>query len=135
MFNRTLLETTPLSEGSPAVSTQRVPGSSVTPVAQVAINDLPLVIDRPEEVVPAFRDLEIRFIDPPPATNSGPERLGCRDEARGTGSDPIVDGTRVDGKAPLSQPLHDIGVAEAIAQLPAHGERKHLVREAVPAEG
>ncbi len=91
--------------------------SSVTPVAQVDINDLPMFSDRPKQVVPVFRDLDIRFIDPPSATNSGPERLGCRGEARGKGSDPIIDGTRVDGHAPLSQPLHDIGVAEPIADI------------------
>lgn len=61
-------------------------------------------------------------------------RSCCINEAWREGAHPIVDGARIDDDAAFGEPLADVGVAEAKAQLPADGEGNHLIGEAVTAE-
>jgi hypothetical protein len=53
---------------------------------------------------------------------------------RGDGLDPVIDSTGIDDDTALGEPLADVGVAEAVAQLPVDGERDDLIREAVATE-
>ncbi len=110
----------------------------VAPVAEVDFDDLPVLVGRPVQVVPVLCTLDIGLIQTPAPTDCGPMRACCINETRrcpqGQGAHPIVDGARIDSDAAFSEPLADVGVAEAKAQLPAHGEGNYLVGEAVTAE-
>src|SRR3712207_7108540 len=104
-------------------------------VAEVDIDDLPMVVDRPEQIPLASTDLEIGLVHAPSPTDGGavPARRG--DEAGGEGAHPGINGARVDADAALSQPFGHISIAEAIAEIPADGEHDDVLREPIPTEG
>ncbi len=43
--------------------------------------------------------------------------------------DPAVDGAAVDDEAALGKPLDNVGIAQAVADVPAHAQRDHVVRK------
>ncbi len=50
-------------------------------VAQIHVDDLTVLIDRPNQVALASANFEIRLVDPPPTTNWGAMRARCLNEA------------------------------------------------------
>jgi hypothetical protein len=110
-------------------------GCGVAMVAQVDVDDLPVLIEAAEEVAPASTDREQGLVHAP----ARPDRravLACRvDEARGERLHPVVDRARVDRDAALGEPFGHLSVTQAEPEVPADGERDHPVWEAVPAEG
>ncbi len=113
---------------------ERLGCSAVVPTAQVHIDDLPVLVNRPVEGVPVLHNLDIRFVHT--ATTTYPRTVclrGC-DEARCESPDPLVDRTWIDGDAALSQPRDHISIAEPKPEIPAHSQRDHLVQEAIAAE-
>ncbi len=113
---------------------ERLSGSSIAPVAQLHIDNLPVLVDGTDEVVPTRADVDLGLVDPPAPPNHGAMRSGCRDKARCKHAHPVVDGARIDGDAAFGQPLRHFDIAEAIAELPADRERDDVVREAIAAE-
>jgi hypothetical protein len=106
----------------------------ITPVAQGDVADLAWLVDGPNQIPPAAGDLGQRHIDPPARADPLSMLLGGLEEQRRERLDPIEEGARVDGDAPLGEPLSDVSLAQALAQVPPHGQGDHLVREALPAE-
>ncbi len=49
--------------------------------------------------------------------------------------DPTVDRAAVDDKAPLREPLDDVGIAQAIADVPAHSQRDDIIGKGMVREG
>ena len=62
--------------------------------AQVDINNLAVLVNRTEEVVPPFSDLDVGLVDAPAMTDRGTVGVCRGDEVRREGAYPIVDGTR-----------------------------------------
>ena len=107
-----------------------------------------LLIDR---VVVADGDVEIRYVVPtspsteairfchlrsdyfhaPAAPHAAAEGARGLLVERGELPDPGVDRRRIDAHAALGQQLGHVGVAQAKAQVPAHGERDDVGREAI----
>ncbi len=48
---------------------------------------------------------------------------------------PTIDRPAVSDEASLGEPLDDVSIAQAIADVPAHGHRDHIIRESVVREG
>ena len=49
--------------------------------------------------------------------------------------DPSIDGAAVDGQTTLGEPLNDISVAQAVANVPADREGDDIIRETMMREG
>jgi hypothetical protein len=104
-------------------------------ITQQHVHDPAVLVDGAEGVPPAATNLEEGLVDPP-LPSDRVTVLACDiDEPRCERVDPVINRARVDRDAPLGQPLGEIGLAEAEAQIPADGQRDDLVREAVAAEG
>src|SRR3712207_6710137 len=56
-------------------------------------------------------------------------------EEREEALDPPVDGAAIDGEATFGQPLNDVGIAQAVADIPPHSQRDHIIGEAVMRKG
>ena len=87
-------------------------------LAQPHVHDLTILINGAEGVPPTAANLEQGLVCPPLPSERVPVPTCGLDEPWREGMNPIVDRARVDGDAPLSQPLRDIGVAEAETQVP-----------------
>ena len=64
-----------------------------------------------------------------------PAWSGGVDELRRESSHPPVDRHVLDGDAALGQQFFDVAEGQAVAQLPAHGDRDHLPREPIADPG
>ena len=56
-------------------------------------------------------------------------------EAWGKGADPIVNRAVVDVHAALGKPFSELGIAEAVVEIPAHCQGYDLIRVTIAAEG
>ena len=110
-------------------------GRRISVIAQVHVDDLPVLVEAAEHVPPAPRNLEQGLVHTParPDQRAVPARRG--DEAGGERLHPVVDRARVDDDVALGEPLGNLGVAQAVAHIPADGEGDHLVGKAAPGEG
>ncbi len=79
-------------------------------------------------------EADVGFIDPPLCTNRPPMRTSGLLESGQEALHPAINRTTVDDEAALGEPLHDVGVAQAIPELPADGQGDHIVREGMPGE-
>jgi hypothetical protein len=104
---------------------------AVAAFADQDVDDLTVLVDRPVQVGPAARDLDLRFIDEPPITR----RVACRtrgvDELRREGLHPPIHPHVINLDAALGQQLLHVAVRQPVAQISAHCHRDHLSREAV----
>ncbi len=107
----------------------------IPPVTEVDINDLPVLVDRAIDVPSASSDLQIGLIHAPAMTNEGAMCARRRNEPWGERAHPVVDRTRINADATLSQPLSDLSIAQPIAEIPPNSEGNDVIREAVAAEG
>src|SRR3712207_4097813 len=48
--------------------------------------------------------------------------------------DPAIDRAPIDHDAPFGEPLHDVGVAQTVADVPSDGKSDHLIGEAMVRE-
>ncbi len=48
--------------------------------------------------------------------------------------DPPVNCAAIDDEAPFGEPLDDVGITEAITDVPAHGQGDYIIGEAVVGE-
>ncbi len=107
---------------------------SITPVAQVDINNLTMLINGSKEIARAAANLEVRFVHAPPVTNCGAVRPCCSDKPWGESAHPVIDGAWVHLDAALRQPLGDICITQPIAVLPAECEGNVIVGKAIAPE-
>lgn len=103
-------------------------------LTQQHVYDLAVLIDGAEGVPPPTTDLEQGLVHSPFPTDWPAVPACSLDETWREGVHPVVDGAWVDADTPLSEPLGEVGVAEAEPQVPADGQRDDLVREAVATE-
>jgi hypothetical protein len=104
-------------------------------IAQVDVDDLPVLIEAAEDVPPAPVDLEQGLVQAParPDRRAVPARRVA--EARGARLHPVIDRARGDHDAALGEPFGHLSVAQAEPEVPADSEGDHRVRELVAAEG
>lgn len=90
-----------------------------------------MLIKRTDEVALASTDLEVGLIHAPPTTEGQAVRARRGDEMGCERLDPGIDGARIDAYATFGQPRGDIGVTQAIAEIPADRQGDDVIREAV----
>ena len=64
----------------------------VTPLGQLHVDDLAVLVDRPVQIRPPASDLDVRLIGEPPVTGNVAARPGGLDELRREPLHPSVDG-------------------------------------------
>ncbi len=93
----------------------------VASLREGGINDLAVLIDGVVDVGPPPVHAGIGLIDAPFFADAMAMRPSRVLEQGQEALDPAVNGAAVNDEAALREPLHDIGVAQAVAHLPAHG--------------
>ncbi|GAC1564132.1 MAG: hypothetical protein NVS2B7_38100 [Herpetosiphon sp.] len=95
----------------------------LAPLRKGGVNNVSVLVDRPVVGGPFPVETTIWLIDWPCATNwtsmsprSLSDERGC---LTGQPLDPAIDAAAVDAAAPLGEPLDNIGIAQAVAKVPA----------------
>ena len=106
----------------------------ITALAKVRVHDLALLIDRPIAVGPSAIEPAVRFIDAPLPANWSSVRAGSLHEEWQEAPHPAVDGTSVDHNPAFGEHLRNVGVTQAVADVPSDGKSDHLIGEAAARE-
>ena len=120
-----------LTDGAFEESLRRL---GVAPLREVCIDDLAVLIDRPINVGPFPSEPRVGFINSPFLTDWPTEGPRGIPKQREEALDPPVDCAAISREATLGKSLHDIGVAQAIADIPADRKGDHVVREGMVGE-
>ena len=110
-------------------------GLSVPPWREEDVDDLPELVDRPEQAAPGPADLQVRLIDVPAIPDQMLSSSCGLGELRREALDPAVDRDVVDLGPALGQELLDVPVGEAEPQEPADRQGDDFGWETVPGEG
>ena len=97
-------------------------------------DDLAELVDRPVQATPPTTDLHICLVDEPAVPRGVPAGPGGLDEQRGEPHHPAEDRGVVHLDAAFGEQLLDVAVGQPEPQIPAHGQRDDLRREAEPGE-
>ncbi len=114
---------------------ERLRRFGVPPLRKVGVNDLPILVDRPVDVGPFPVETTIGLIDLPFSTNWTSMLTGSVSEERQKPLDPAIDGAAVNNKTTFCKPLHDIGIAQAVPDVPAYRQGNHIIGKAMVREG
>ncbi len=98
------------------------------------LNDFPVLIDRSVDGGPAPSGTTIRFVNAPFRADGSSVRPRRHREQWEKVLDPALDRAALHHEAALGEPLHDIGLPQAIAHIPAHGERDQIIGKRVARE-
>ncbi len=99
------------------------------------IDDLPELVDGPEQVARGPPDLQVRLIDVPAIPDQVPASSCGLGELRREALDPPVDRDVVDLDPTLGQQLLDVSIGESEPQVPADCQGDDFGWEPVPGEG
>jgi hypothetical protein len=99
------------------------------------LDDLPELVDGPEQVAPGPPDFQVRLIDMPAITDHMLSSSCGIGELRREPLDPPVDRDVVDLGPALGQQVLDVPVGEAEPQVPADRQGDDFGWEPVPGEG
>jgi hypothetical protein len=107
---------------------------SIPAVRDVGVNDLAVLVDR--SINGGSRPVQprVRFINAPRGADWASMRTGSFSEQRQEALNPAIDGATVDHKTTFSEPLDNVGVAQAIPNIPPDRQGDHVIREAVVRE-
>jgi hypothetical protein len=103
----------------------------IAPLGEVRIDHLPILIDRPVDVGPRSVQANVRFIDPPSVAERSSIRTGSFPKQREKALHPPIDGAAIHDETAFGEPLDHIRITEAIADVPADGQRDHIVGKAM----
>ena len=106
----------------------------IPPLREVGVNDLPVLVDGTLDVGPRPVQTRVRFINAPPRADWPSVHTCSCAKHRQEALDPAIDGAAVNDETTLSKPLDDIGVTQAIPDVPAHSQGDHVVREGMVGE-
>ena len=110
----------------------------VAPLRKVGVNDLSILVNCAIDIRPAPLQTHIRLIDTPfcpdwspMSTSSFATERGC---PLGQTLDPAVHGAPVNHETTLGKPLDNVGLAQPIANIPAHSQGNHVIWEGMVRE-
>ncbi len=104
-------------------------------VTEIYVNDVALRSDRSVELPPAATKLHVGLVDAPACADCGALGAGRVDEAWGEDADPVVHRTDVHADSSFREQFDHVHVAQAVTELPTHGERDDVVEKALATEG
>ena len=110
-------------------------GGRGAPFGDVDVHHLAVLVDRPVAVGPATVQPAVGLVHPPARADRPPVAAGRLAQQRQVAPHPAVDRAPVDGQAALGEPFGDVGVAQAVVDLPANRQGDHLIGRAAPGEG
>jgi hypothetical protein len=105
------------------------------------VGDLSVLVNRPVEVRPPSRNLDVGLVDEPPVTRAVPTRPGSGDKLRCEPLRPSANADMVDVHASLGEKLFQVAVGRAVPQIhrtaldiTSRGNRNPANAEAKPGE-
>ncbi len=107
----------------------------IAPRAEVRVDHLTVLINRAIDIGPPAMDAGVGFVNPPLSAIGLPMRRGSLLELWMGSLHPGVDGAAIDDEPTLGEPLDDIRVAQAIADIPPHRYCDHIIRERMVRKG
>jgi len=114
---------------------ERLRRLGVPPLREVGVNHLPILINCAVDIRPASLRRNICLVNAPFPTNWLSVSTGSLLEQREEALNPAIDGAAVNDEPTFGEPLDDVGVTQSISDVPAHGQRDYIIREAVVREG
>ncbi len=114
---------------------ERLGSLSVPPLREVGVNDLPVFVDGTLDVGPRPVQTRVRFINAPPRADWPSVHTCSCAKHRQEALDPAIDGAAVNVEAPLGEPLDDVGIAQAVPDVPTHSQGDDIIGEDMVREG
>ena len=114
---------------------ERLRCSGVPPLREEGVNNLPIFINGAVDIRPAPLQTDICLIDAPLGANSSSVSACGIAEKWKESLDPAVDRTAINDATTLGEPLHDVGVAQSIAHVPAYSQGDDIIGEGMIGEG
>jgi len=98
------------------------------------VDDLAVLVDRPVQVDPSSRDLDIRLIREPSIPGSV-SAGSCRvDQQQGEPLHPSINRDVINGDTTFGQQLLDVAIGQPVPQIPPNRNHDHVRRKPEPPE-
>ncbi len=104
----------------------------IAPITEVHVHRLPVLVYRPVEVRSPPVQAPVRLVRPRLRTDRGHVGVGGRLKEGQESLDPAIDRGVIDHHSALPKPFDHVGIPEAIADTPAHGEANEIIGEVMP---
>lgn len=104
-------------------------GFRIVPLREIGINHLSVLVDRPIDVGPLPVQASVRFIYAPFCPDRASMDTGSFAKQWQEPLDSTVDRATVHDKTTFGEPLDDVGVAQAVPNVPANCQSDNIIRE------